>query len=561
MNSDYLRWLNDSPLTEKEKSELKAIEGNEKEIAERFTGFLEFGTAGLRGVMEMGTARVNVYTIRHVSQAFANYLNKKYEKPSIAIGYDSRNHSEEYSLEAASVFAANGVNVYIYDTLMPTPALSFAVRHTHSNAGIILTASHNPSKYNGYKAYDENGCQATPEIAKAISDERDAIDIFNDIKTGDFKSFVIEKKIIFLKEEMKKEYIASSLGQSLISKDKEKRVLKLIYSPLYGAGMVPVTEALKEDGFKFTVVKEQAKPNGDFPTCPYPNPEIADALALGINKYLKGTDNDIFIATDPDSDRVGTVVNHHGEMRILTGNEIGMLLFNFIFDVRKENGTLPEHPVVVKSFVSSDMVKIIADAHNADLKEVLTGFRYIGEVMHNLELKGELNRYIFGFEESCGYLTNPDIRDKDAVNAALLIAEMANHYKLQGKTLVDVLNDIYSQYGDYKTKSVSFEFEGLEGKEKIKKLMDFFKDKKNKDLFGEVDKIGDYSICKFIYENHEEDTGLPKANAVKFFLTSGETVTIRPSGTEPKIKAYVFAKGENRLNYFLNQINKLITGF
>lgn len=561
MNKDYERWTHDSPLTSDELKELKAIEGNEKEIAERFTGFLEFGTAGLRGVMEMGTARLNVYTVRHVSQAFANYLNKKYINPSIAIGYDSRHHSEEYSKEAASVFAINGVKVFIYDTLMPTPALSFAIRHTHANAGVILTASHNPGKYNGYKAYDENGCQVTPEIAKEISDEREKLDIFNDVSFGDFDSLVKQKKIILLKKAMKKEYISSCLGQSLISKKKEKRVLNLVYSPLNGAGMIPVMTALKKDGFKPVVVEEQSYPDGDYPTCPYPNPEMAEALSLGINNYLKGTDRDIFIATDPDSDRVGTVVNHHGEMRILTGNEIGMLLFNFIFDVRKENGTLPEKPVVVKSFVSSDMVKIIADSHNAELVEVLTGFRYIGEVIHKLELNNELNRFIFGFEESCGYLTNPDIRDKDAVNASLLIAEMANHYKLQGKTLVDVLDDIYKTYGDYRTKSISFEFEGLEGKAKIGKLMDFFKDMKNKNLFGEVEKIGDYSLCKFIFSDHETDTGLPKANAIKFFLTSGETVTIRPSGTEPKIKAYVFAKGETRLEELLSQINQLITKF
>ncbi len=561
MNKNYLRWLNNSPLTKEELKELNLIKDNEKEIEERFNANLDFGTAGLRGTMELGTARINVYTVRHVTQAFANYLNKKYRNPTVAIGYDSRHHSEEYSKEAANVFASNGVKVFIYDTLMPTPALSFAIRHTNNNAGIILTASHNPSKYNGYKAYDENGCQVSPEIAEAISKERDIIDIFDDIKISNYDELVKSGMIVYLTEDMKEEYIRSCLTQSLISEKQEKRVAKIVYSPLYGAGMISVEEALKRDGFKINVVEEQRHPNGDFPTCPYPNPEIAEALSLGIEKYLKDTDNDIFIATDPDSDRVGTVVNHHGEMRILTGNEIGMLLFNFIYDVRKANGTLPKEPVIVKSFVSSDMVKVIADAHKATLVEVLTGFRYIGEVIHKLEQKGEMERFIFGFEESCGYLTNPDIRDKDAVNAAILIAEMANHYKLMGKTLVDVLNDIYKTYGDYKTKSVSFEFDGLEGKEKINKLMSFFKEPVNKNIFGEVSKVGDYGNCKFVYADHEEDTGLPKANAIKYFLTSGETITVRPSGTEPKIKVYVFAKGDERLKDFLVKATSIINNF
>ncbi len=554
----YERWLNEKSLTEKEKEELLSIKGNEKEIEERFISSLEFGTAGLRGIMAMGTNRMNIYVIRQATQGLANYLLKDKKSPKVAIAYDSRNNSELFAWEAAKVLAASGVKAYIYPELMPTPALSFAVRYLKCDAGIVITASHNPNKYNGYKCYGPDGCQMTDVSASAVYDEIKKLDIFKDIKLGDRDELVVNGMIEVLKEDVFDAFIESNFKQSVISQVESPRIVKLAYTPLNGAGYRCVTTILKKDGFNhIDVVEEQRNPDGNFPTCPYPNPEMKEALALGI-KLLKEKDDDILIATDPDSDRVGVVVNQKGGPVILTGNEVGILLFDFIVRIRKQLKTLPERPFAVKTIVSSDLVNIMAKKYGVQIAEVLTGFKYIGEQILWLEQKGEENRYIFGYEESCGYLTNNNVRDKDAVNAAILVAEMANVYKQEGMTLYDRLQEIYKEFGDYKTVTLAYEFQGLSGKEHIKQLMIDFRDEKIKQILGNVDHVGDYLEQKIHYSDHSEPTNLPKSNVVKFFLKNGETITIRPSGTEPKLKAYVFALGNDNLEKYKKLINEFI---
>lgn len=554
----YLEWLNAKQLTNEEKEELKNL--NENEIEERFVSDLEFGTGGLRGIMDLGTNRMNKYVIRHASQGLANYLLKNSKNPSIAIAHDSRNNSRLFALEAANVLASNGIKTYIYKELMPTPSLSFAVRHLHTNAGIVVTASHNPKQYNGYKVYGADGCQMTVDSANAVYNEIQNIDMFNDVKISNEKELFDNKMIELINDELVEEYLKSCLGQSLISEKEERRILNLAYTPLNGAGRRCVTTVLDKDGFKHVdIVKEQEYPDGNFPTAPYPNPEMKEALTLGIKLLLEKND-DILIATDPDSDRVGVVVNQNNNAVILTGNEVGILLFDFIYQLRKEKGTLPANPVLVKTIVSSDMVNIMAKEYGVTVKEVLTGFKFIGEQILFLEQKGEKDRYIFGFEESCGYLSNNDVRDKDAVNAALLVAEMANHYKTMSKTLCDRLNELYEKYGYFKTATLAFEFDGLVGKEKIKSLMSYFRDEKVKEEFGNVDHVGDYLKGKIYFKDHIEETNLPKSDVVKFFLSTNETITVRPSGTEPKIKIYIFANGQNNLDKYIKIINNCIQG-
>ena len=436
----YEKWLNSSLLNKEEKEELFAIKNNDSLIQDRFYKDLAFGTGGLRGVMEVGTNRMNRFVIRRATQGLANFLNKKYTQPSVAIAYDSRNHSREFAIETATTLAANGIKVYLFPELMPTPSLSFATRYYKCQAGVVVTASHNPKIYNGYKVYGSDGCQCTDTLANGILEEILALDIFEDVKVGNYQILLDQKLINIIGNDCYAAYFESTLKQSIF---KEDRVLNVVYTPLNGAGRVPVTTVLKIDGFNsVNIVKEQEMPNGDFPTCPYPNPEIHEALKLGIDQLIKDK-ADILVATDPDSDRCGVVVNDKGYPRILTGNEVGLLLFDAIYHAKKEQGLLPKNPILVKTIVSSDIAVVMANDFKVAVKEVLTGFKYIGEQMLFLEQKGALNDYLFGFEESCGYLTNPDVRDKDAVNAVMLFCEMANHYKLQGLTLVDRLNDLY----------------------------------------------------------------------------------------------------------------------
>ncbi len=553
----YNEWINSTKLTKEEKDELVSLKGNDKEIEERFCADLEFGTGGLRGIMALGTNRMNRYIIRRATQGLANYLLKQKAKPSVAIAHDSRNHSREFAIEAAIVLASNGIKAYIYKELMPTPSLSFAVRHLKCDAGIVVTASHNPKIYNGYKCYGSDGCQMTDVSANAVFSEIQKIGMF-DAKVGCEECLRNSGLIETISDEVFESYISSDLRQSAISEKALKRILNLAYTPLNGAGYKCVTTILDRDGFKhIDVVPEQKDPDGNFPTAPYPNPEMKEALTLGIRLLIEKND-DILIATDPDSDRIGVVVNQKGSPIILTGNEVGILLFDFVYRVRKEQKTLPEKPFAVKTIVSSDMVNVMAKDYGVEIAEVLTGFKYIGEQILWLEQKGQEKRYIFGFEESCGYLTNTDIRDKDAVNAALLTAEMANYYKHEGKTLYDRLQELYAKFGDYKTATVSYEFQGLEGKEHIKQLMANFRGSEIKKILGNVDHVGDYLEQKIYFDDREEPTNLPKSNVVKFFLKGGETITIRPSGTEPKLKAYIFALGKEKLEHLKSLIDKFI---
>ena len=549
----YEEWLNSSLLSKEEKEELLAIKDNDGAIKDRFYRDLEFGTGGLRGVMEVGTNRMNRFIIRRATQGLANYLNKKEKNPSVAIAYDSRNRSDEFARETAATLAVNGVKVYLYPELMPTPSLSFAVRYFKCNAGVVVTASHNPKIYNGYKVYGPDGCQCTDNLANAILEEILAIDTF-DAKVGDYEALVKSKDIILIGEDCFDAYMESTMKQSIYQ---EERKLNVVYTPLNGAGRRCVTTILKKDGFNnVSIVKEQEMPNGDFPTCPYPNPEIHAALKLGIDQLAK--DNaDILVATDPDSDRCGVVVNNHGEPKILTGNEVGLLLFDAVYHAKKEQGKLPNNPVLVKTIVSSDMAVLMAKDFGVRVTDVLTGFKYIGEQILFLEQKNAQKDYLFGFEESCGYLTNTDVRDKDAVNAVLLICEVANHYKKQGLTLVDRLNALYEKYGDFKTALDTYEFPGVEGMQKIQKLMKDFRNDKIKAAVKGIDHIGDYKEGFIYYADRKEPTNLPKSDVVKFFLEDNSTITIRPSGTEPKLKIYFFANGQQRVD----ELKKLFDGF
>ena len=558
MDRDYLalynEWLNSPLLNKEEKEELLSIKDNPSLIEDRFYKDLAFGTGGLRGVMEVGTNRMNRFIIRKATQGLANFLNKKYEHPSVAIAYDSRNHSSEFAKETAATLASNGIKVYLTPELMPTPYLSFITRYYHCQAGVVVTASHNPRIYNGYKVYGEDGCQCTDNLANSVLKEIDALDTFNDVKVGDYDYLLSQGNIILTDEDAFNAYIASTKKQSIYNEDKE---LNAIYTPLNGAGLHCVTTILKEDGFNnVKVVEEQRLPNGDFPTCPYPNPEIHEALKLGIRDLLDNN-ADILVATDPDSDRCGVVVNDNGEPHILTGNEVGILLFDAIYNARKENGTLGENPVLVKTIVSSDMAKVIADAYNVRVIDVLTGFKYIGEQILYLEQKDALKDYLFGFEESCGYLSNTDVRDKDAVNAVLLICELANHLKKQGLTLLDRLNALYAQYGDFKTYLATYEFPGLEGMNKIQSIMSMFRSNEIKNQINDIDHIGDYKLGIISYKDKKEPTNLPISDVIKFFFKDNATITIRPSGTEPKLKIYYFANGEDRLI----QLKALFSGF
>ena len=540
----YEEWLKSSLLNEEEKAELLSIKDDDTAIKDRFYRDLAFGTGGLRGVMEVGSNRMNRFVIRRATQGLANYLNKKVKNPSVAIAYDSRNHSDEFAKETAATLAINGVKVYLFPELMPTPSLSFATRYFKCDAGVVVTASHNPKIYNGYKVYGPDGCQCTDTLANAILEEILAIDVF-DAKVGNYDALVKSKDIILIGQDCFDAYMESTMKQSIYQ---EERALNVIYTPLNGAGRRCVTTVLKKDGFNnVSLVKEQEMPNGDFPTCPYPNPEIHAALKLGIDKLI--ADNaDILVATDPDSDRCGVVVNDNGNPRILTGNEVGLLLFDAVYHAKKEQGKLPKNPVLVKTIVSSDMAALMAKDFNVRVIDVLTGFKYIGEQILFLEQKNAQKDYLFGFEESCGYLTNTDVRDKDAVNAVMLVCETANHLKKQGITLLDRLNVLYVKYGDFKTALDTYEFPGVEGMQKIQQLMKDFRSDKIRSAIKGIDHIGDYKEGYIHYSDRKEPTNLPKSDVVKFFLKDNSTIAIRPSGTEPKLKIYFFANGQERVN-------------
>ena len=546
-NKEYLRWC-EAVGEEYLQAELKEINGNDEAIKERFLLNLEFGTAGLRGVLGAGTNRMNIYTVGKATQGLANFLTSEKENPVVTISYDSRIRSDEFAQVAAQILAANGVKVYLYDALAPVPMLSFATRAHKSDAGIMITASHNPAKYNGYKVYGPAGCQMTSESADKVLAEINKLDIFADIKKADFEQAKAEGKIEYVSDEVKQAYYDWCLGQMMRKDIFVKEPMKMVYTPLNGSGLVPVTTVLAKAGLKdITIVEEQRLPDGNFPTCPYPNPEIREAMQLGLDR-VKELDGDVLIATDPDADRVGIAVKENDEYVLLTGNQVGILLTDYIAKTRKELGTLPENPIMVKSIVSSSLADAVAASHGVETINVLTGFKYIGTEIKKLEEKGEEERFILGFEESYGYLVGSAVRDKDAVVATLLISEMAAYYRSIGSSINKALQDIYAKFGYYLNKVDSYEFEGLSGMDKMKDIMQGLRDKPLAKL-GSLPVVAreDYKtlVHKDELTGEEWHIDLPNANILIYYLEGGHQVIVRPSGTEPKIKVYYSIKGKD----------------
>ncbi len=549
VNELYANWINNMDNNQDLIDELQDIKENKGEIYERFYKELEFGTAGLRGIIGVGTNRMNIYTVRKATQGLANYINSlKKDNASVAIAFDSRIKSDIFAKESACVLAANGIKVFISKELQPVPVLSFAVRELKCLAGIMITASHNPAKYNGYKCYGEDGCQMTDISANAVYEQIKKIDIFKDIKICDFQKAIDAGKISFIDDEVYEKYL-DNVKRQRINKDIDiKYSFKVVYTPLNGAGNKLVRRVLNDIGINnVRVVKEQEMPDGNFPTCRFPNPEVKEALNLAINLALQ-EDADLVLATDPDSDRVGIAVKDKENYRLMTGNEVGILLINYILSCRSKQGTLPDRPVAVKTIVSSEMVSKIASRYNCEIRNVLTGFKYIGEQILNLEKNKEENRFVFGFEESYGYLAGTYVRDKDGVVASMLICEMAAYYSQFDKSLIDVLNELYNEYGYYQNSTSSFEFEGSAGMSKMTAIMEKLRaHAPEKIAEKKVVKINDYvlSETKDVLTGKSTPINLPKSNVLFYFLEGGASAIVRPSGTEPKIKLYVTSVGKS----------------
>jgi len=528
-------------------NELEAIKDNENVIYDCFYKELEFGTGGLRGVIGVGTNRMNIYTVAKATQGYSDYLNRHFQEPSVAIAYDSRIKSDLFAKVAAGVLVANGIRVYIYPELMPTPALSFAVRYLHCSGGIVITASHNPAKYNGYKVYGADGCQVTTAVAKEILSEIEVVDIFDGVKKIKFEDGVRQGLISYIAEDTVNAYIEAVSAQSLCGDEDIDKSVSIVYTPLNGAGLKCVTRCLKENGFtNISIVAEQKYPDGNFPTCPYPNPEIREALELGL-RDAKRLNSDLLLATDPDCDRVGIAVKSGEEYVLLSGNEVGMLLLDYICKRRIALGRMPQNPILVKTIVTIDMAKQIARDYNVQVIEVLTGFKFIGEQIGILEQKGEEDRYILGFEESYGYLTGSYVRDKDAVDGSLLICEMFAYYKAQNRSLFDVLNALYEKYGYCLNTLHSYEFEGSEGFQKMQNIMARFRQECPESWVGrKIVSVSDYkeSVIKY-RDGHQEKTMLPASDVLKYDLEGNLSVVVRPSGTEPKLKMYFSVSAEN----------------
>ena len=546
----YNEWCKNAVEDKDLIAELESIKNDENEIYERFYTSLQFGTAGLRGIIGAGTNRMNIYVVRQATQGLANYVINKYGKGSVAISHDSRIKADLFMIEAARVLAANGIKVYITKELQPTPVLSYLVRYFKCQAGIMVTASHNPAAYNGYKAYGEDGCQMTDVAATAVYDEICKLDIFNDVKTVDFDEALKSGMIEYVDESVYETYLDKVMEQQVnpgICKDAD---LKVVYTPLNGAGNKLVRKILDRIGVTdVTVVKEQELPDGNFTTCPYPNPEIKEALAKGLELCEK-EQPDLLLATDPDADRVGIAVkDYDGSYRLITGNEDGVMLTNYILSCKKANGTLPENPVVVKTIVTTKLINKLCEKYGCELKNVLTGFKYIGEIILNLEKNHEENRYLFGFEESYGYLSGTYVRDKDAVVASMLVCEMAAYYKKQGKSLAEVIDGLYEEFGYYLNKTYSFEFEGAAGMQKMSDIMSSVRENMPEAVDKyKVVKVSDYMLKKEtdIKTGENSDISLPKSNVISLNLEGDNAVIIRPSGTEPKIKLYITAVGSDK---------------
>lgn len=568
---EYQRWVELCKDEDKDiEEDLRAISGDDAKIEDAFYRDLAFGTGGLRGVIGAGTNRMNVYTVAKASQGLANYVVKKYAATErrIAISRDSRIKSDVFAKVAASVFAANGIDVYIYEDIMPTPCLSFATRELKCAAGVMITASHNPSKYNGYKVYGADGCQITTEAAAEILAEIESLDIFSDVKTVVFETSGTKDQaveipaaegrdgdIYLIGPKVYTDFIANVKAQSVLSaQDKVDRDVAIVYTPLNGTGLKPVTRALSESGYtNITVVKEQEAPDGNFPTCPYPNPEIKEAMALGM-EYARKENADLLLATDPDCDRVGIAVkDSNGDYKLLSGNETGMLLLDYVASQRQKNGTMPKNPVMVKTIVTIDMAERIAEHYGIKTVNVLTGFKFIGEQIGRLESDGHAESYVFGFEESYGYLSGSYVRDKDAVDGAFLICEMFSFYKTKGISLLDKLDELYREYGYCLNTLHSYQFEGSAGFDKMQKIMQQFRiDSYEAGLKGanvptaapaqheavELREFGGKVVTE-LYDYKDGLDGLPKSDVLKYILSDHCSLVIRPSGTEPKLKAYI----------------------
>ena len=536
---EYKRWLQAELQDVDLKTELQNIEGDDDAIKERFAVALKFGTAGLRGTLGAGTNRMNIWVVRQATQGVADWVKTQGGTQTVAISYDSRLKGWNFARDAAGVLAANGIHVRIYDELMPVPALSFATRYYHCNAGIMVTASHNPAKYNGYKAYGPDGCQMTDEAADIVYQQIQKTDVLTGAKYMSFAEGVNKGLIQFVEDDCKNALYAAIEARQIRPGIAATSGLKLVYSPLNGTGLVPVTRVLNDIGIHdITIVPEQEYPNGYFTTCSYPNPEIREALAKGLELAEK-TGADLMLATDPDADRVGIALKcPDGSYELVTGNEMGGLLLDYICAGRIEQGTMPEKPVAVKSIVSTPLANAVAQHYGVELRETLTGFKWIGDQIAQLEAAGEVDRFIFGFEESYGYLAGPYVRDKDAVIGSMLICEMAAYYRSIGSSIKQRLEEIYQEYGRYLNKVDSFEFPGLSGMDKMAGIMNALRTNPPKDFAGKkVVKIADYT--------KPEETGLPAANVLIYSLDDGSTVVVRPSGTEPKIKAYYTTLGKN----------------
>ena len=523
-------------------SELSAIENDAEAIQDRFYRDLAFGTGGLRGVIGAGTNRMNIYTVRKATQGLANYVKEAFSEPSVAISYDSRIKSTDFAKAAAEVLAANGVKVHIYTELKPTPMLSFAVRALHCSAGIMVTASHNPAKYNGYKAYGSDGCQMTIDAADAVLAKINALDIFNDVKHMPFDEALAAGMISYIGDDVIEDYFRNVLAQGINTDLCAKSGLKIVYTPLNGTGNKPVRTILNRIGIQeVTVVKEQENPDGNFTTCPYPNPEIREALQLGL-QYCDQVKPDLLLATDPDADRVGIAVpDGKGGYALFSGNEVGAMLLEYICEQRIQKGTMPKHPVAVKTIVTTDIVEAICKAYGVELSEVLTGFKFIGEQIGFLEAKGEEDRYIFGFEESYGYLAGSYVRDKDAVVASMLICEMAAYYRTKGISMMQARENLYQKYGVYVHAQHSFTFEGESGMIRMQNIMEHLRTNRPEQIDNlKVIQFADYEkqVSIDLTTGTETAITLPKSNVLSFTLEQGAKVIIRPSGTEPKIKAY-----------------------
>lgn len=540
----YNYWLEQKNIDDEVLEQLHLMKGNDNEIFESFYKDLEFGTAGLRGILGAGTNRMNIYTVGKASEGFAKYLKENFEDPSIAIAYDSRINSELFAWVSARIMAKNGIKVYIYNELMPTPMLSYAVRYYKCDGGIVVTASHNPAKYNGYKVYGPDGCQAGPEMADAILSYINKTDMFK-VKLAEKD----DKNINIIPDEVIESFIDTILKKRVYENADAVKDLRVIYTPLNGTGRMPVKRVMDKMGItNVQVVKEQEMPDGNFPTCSYPNPEYREALEKGLELAEK-VESDILIATDPDADRVGVAVNHKGEYRLITGNEMGVLMLDYICRAKTLNGTMPENPVAVKTIVTTAMVDAVCQKYNVKLESVLTGFKFIGGVIADLEEANRVDDYLLGFEESYGYLLGEHVRDKDAVSAVMLICDMTAYYKAHGKTLVDVLEDMFKEFGYYENKTITFAFEGASGLEKMAGLMEKLRNDPPKAVAGaEIIEISDYKLSVTKNKDGETPITLPKSNVLAYKLSDGCSFVVRPSGTEPKLKIYMFVKSDSLEN-------------